>query len=123
MMGGYIGLDVWRTRHWYPALEAAGIGKRGPYHLRHSFATEALAAGTPLWELARFMGASAKTIDDTYGHLARDSEQRFAPGLRREPTILASMWRRAASPATTTNGANPLYDWLCGRWAVLGSNQ
>jgi integrase len=22
--GGYIGLDTWRTREWYPALEAAG---------------------------------------------------------------------------------------------------
>jgi integrase len=43
--GGYIGLDGWRTRHWYPALEAAGIRQRGPYQLRHTFATEALAAG------------------------------------------------------------------------------
>jgi integrase len=75
--GGYIGLDSWRTRDWYPALDAAGIPRRGPYHLRHTFATEALAAGTPIWELARFMGASVKTIDYTYGHLARDSEQAF----------------------------------------------
>jgi integrase len=36
--GGYVGLDTWRNREWYPALEAAGI-KRGPYHLRHTFAT------------------------------------------------------------------------------------
>jgi integrase len=75
--GGYIGLDAWRTREWYPALEAAGIRQRGPYQLRHTFASEALAAGVPLWELARFMGASAKTIDDVYGHLARDSEDAF----------------------------------------------
>ena len=27
----YIGLDTWRTREWYPALEAAGIAQRGPY--------------------------------------------------------------------------------------------
>jgi integrase len=36
--GGHIGLDGWRTRHWYPALEAAGLKQRGPYappHLRH----------------------------------------------------------------------------------------
>jgi integrase len=72
--GGYIGLDTWRTRDWYPALEAAGIGKRGPYHLRHTFATEALAAGVSIFELARLMGCSVEVIDDTYGHLARDSE-------------------------------------------------
>jgi integrase len=72
--GGYIGLDTWRNREWYPALDAAGIAKRGPYHLRHTFATEALASGISIFELARLMGASVKTIDKHYGHLARDSE-------------------------------------------------
>jgi integrase len=72
--GRYIGLDTWRNREWYPALEAAGVAKRGPYHLRHTFATEALAAGVSIFELSRLMGASVKTIDKTYGHLARDSE-------------------------------------------------
>jgi integrase len=73
--GAYIGLDTWRTRHWYPALDAAGIKRRGPYQLRHTFATEALAAGISIFELARVMGTSVKMIDRTYGHLARDSEQ------------------------------------------------
>ena len=72
--GGFIGLDTWRTREWYPALDAAGIRRRGPYHLRHTFATEALAAGVSIFQLARLMGASVKTIDRTYGHLAHDSE-------------------------------------------------
>jgi integrase len=73
--GGHIGLDTWRTREWYPALDAAGLRRRGPYQLRHTFATEALAAGVSIFELARVMGASVKTIDRHYGHLARDSEQ------------------------------------------------
>jgi integrase len=72
--GGYLSLDNFRTREWYDALEAAGITRRGPYHLRHTFATEALAAGVSIFELARVMGASVKEIDRTYGHLARDSE-------------------------------------------------
>lgn len=72
--GGHIGLDAWRTREWYPALDAAGIAKRGPYQLRHTFATEALAAGVSIFELARVMGTSVQMIDRTYGHLARDSE-------------------------------------------------
>jgi integrase len=71
--GGHI--DTRRTRDWYPALEAAGIKKRGPYQLRHTFATEALAAGISIFELARVMGTSVAMIDRTYGHLARDSEQ------------------------------------------------
>jgi integrase len=73
--GGYVQLDTWRNREWYPALEAAGLDKRGPYHLRHTFATEALAAGVSIFELARLMGTSVKMIDRTYGHLARDSEE------------------------------------------------
>jgi integrase len=72
--GGYIWLDSWRTREWYDALDAAGIARRGPYHLRHTFATEALAAGISTFELARLMGTSIAMIDRTYGHLARDSE-------------------------------------------------
>ena len=45
------------------------------FHLRHAFATEALAAGVSIFEMARLIGASVKVIDDTYGHLARDSEE------------------------------------------------
>src|SRR5262249_9652012 len=40
-----------------------------PYHLRHTFATEAVAAGVSIFELARVMGASVREIDRTYGHL------------------------------------------------------
>ncbi len=72
--GDHIDLHNWRRREWYPALEAAGIAKRGPYHLRHTFATEALAAGVSIFELARLMGTSVAMIDERYGHLARDSE-------------------------------------------------
>lgn len=86
--GGHIGLDTWRTREWYPALEAAGFAKRGPYALRHTFATEALAAGVSTFELARVMGTSVAMIDRTYGHLARDSEA----------SILARLEARADHP-------------------------
>jgi integrase len=79
--GGYIDLHNWQRRDWYPALEAAGIARRGPYHLRHTFATEALAAGLSIFELARLMGTSVAMIDERYGHLARDSEQAIRPRL------------------------------------------
>jgi integrase len=41
--GGYVNLDNFRARDWYEALDAAGMARRGPYHLRHTFATAALA--------------------------------------------------------------------------------
>jgi integrase len=75
--GRHINLSHWRTGIWYPALEAAGITKRGPYHLRHTFATEALAAGVSIFELPRIMGCSVLMIERHYGHLTKDSESAF----------------------------------------------
>jgi len=73
--GGPVELDGWRTREWYPALDAAGIPRCGPYVLRHTFASHALAAGFPMFELSRVMGTSVKMLDRTYGHLVEGSEQ------------------------------------------------
>ena len=85
--GGHIGLDTWRTREWYPALEAAGLFKRGPYRLRHTFASEALAGGISIFELSRVMGASVRTLDRVYGHLVRDSEDAIRARLNARAAI------------------------------------
>lgn len=102
-MGSYLNLGNFRRRHWQPALESAGFvrcplssehaakrtgreynclepgcdGRASAhriYDLRHTFASWALAANISMFELARFMGTSAKIIDRHYGHLVRDSE-------------------------------------------------
>ena len=102
--GGHLGLDNWRTREWYPALEAAGIAKRGPYHLRHTFATEALAPASPSSSWPALMGASVKMIDETYGHLTRDSEET----IRARLDARSNSWRfsgRGGSDSRTTEGA------------------
>jgi integrase len=67
--GGYVSIDNWRTREWYDALDAADIERRGPYHFRHTFAIEALAAGASIFELARVMGTSVRMIERHYGAL------------------------------------------------------
>lgn len=72
--GGSIEINNWRRRVWHPALEAAGLRQRGPYQLRHTFATRALAAGVSIFKLARVMGASVRTIDHHYGAFVRESE-------------------------------------------------
>ena len=80
-------------------LKRPGISKRGPYHLRHTFATEALAAGVSTFELSRVMGTSIQMIDQHYGHLARDSEDSIRArldagstqsGVGRRPTAIPS---------------------------------
>jgi integrase len=72
--GGYLNLHAWRRREWYPALDSAGVDKRTPYAMRHTFASFAIAAGVSLFYLARLMGSSVDQIDKTYGHLLPDSE-------------------------------------------------
>lgn len=73
--GRYLDLHNFRAREWKPALEAAGLSKdQRIMDLRHTFATLALAAGIPIFELARYMGTSVEMIDRTYGHLAPGSE-------------------------------------------------
>jgi hypothetical protein len=59
-------------------------GKRAPqapYALRHTFASFAIAAGVPLFELSRFMGTSVEQIGRTYGHLLPDSLERARTAL------------------------------------------
>jgi integrase len=72
--GGHVNLDNWRARVWTPALDAAGVRQRGPYALRDTFATEALAAGVPVLNLARLMGTSVSMIERNYGGQTTDAE-------------------------------------------------
>jgi integrase len=104
--GGYLSIDNWRTRVWYPGLDAGAIARRGPYALRHTFATEALAAGVSLWELARLMGTSAAMIDETYGHLARDSEARLRARLDARSDRMGVEWASGAAGGDLPSGPN-----------------
>jgi integrase len=68
--GGLLNLDNFRRREWAPAIEASGI--RTPariYDLRSTFASDALAAGVSVFELARVMGTSVRMIERHYGAL------------------------------------------------------
>jgi integrase len=73
--GGHLDLHNFRARDWHPAVEAAGIERRVRiYDLRHTFVSNALAAGLSTFEVARFAGTSVQMIDRTYGHLVASSE-------------------------------------------------
>lgn len=68
--GGLLNLDNFRRRRWTPAMEASGV--RTPariYDLRSTFASDALAAGVSVFELARVMGTSVGMIERHYGAL------------------------------------------------------
>ena len=68
--GGPMNLDNWRRREWAPAIEAAAIATPARiYDLRSTFASDALAAGVSVFELARVMGTSVRMIERHYGAL------------------------------------------------------
>jgi integrase len=79
--GGHLNLKHWRADEWTPAVRAAGLAHRGPYALRHTFATFGIAAGVSLFELSRFMGTSVEQIAKTYGHLLPDALDRTRQAL------------------------------------------
>jgi integrase len=79
--GSFLNLHQWRRDEWTPAVKGAGLEHRSPYALRHTFASFAIAAGVPLFELSRFMGTSVEQIGRTYGHLLPDSLERARTAL------------------------------------------
>ena len=68
--GGQLNLDNFRRRMWGPAVEASGIATPARiYDLRSTFASNALAAGVTVFELAKVMGTSVAMIERHYGTL------------------------------------------------------
>jgi hypothetical protein len=59
-----------RRRVWLPAVRASGVARPTRiYDLRSTFASNALAAGVTVFELARVMGTSVAMIERHYGAL------------------------------------------------------
>lgn len=68
--GGPFDVENFRKREWGPAVGAAGIATPARlYDLRSTFASNALAAGLTVYELARVMGTSVRMIELHYGAL------------------------------------------------------
>jgi len=68
--GKLLHLDNFRYRKWTPAIKAGGIQRPARlYDLRSTFASNALAAGIAVFELAKVMGTSVEMIERHYGSL------------------------------------------------------
>jgi integrase len=68
--GGPLNLNNFRRREWAPAVEASGIATPARiYDLRSTFASNALAAGVTVFELAKVMGTSVAMVERHYGTL------------------------------------------------------
>ena len=65
---------------------------RTPYALRHTYASNLLAAGEPALAVAKYMGTSLAMIDRTYGHLIRGSESATLARMNERRNRLGHEW-------------------------------
>jgi integrase len=81
--GALVDIDQLRSSVWYPTLTKAKLRRREMYSCRHSFASNALAAGeNPAW-VAAMLGDTLKMVFEVYA--------RFIPNLtRRDGSALAA---------------------------------
>jgi integrase len=80
--GKVLRLNNFSTSEWRPAIEASGIPRPARiYDLRSTFASNALAAGIAVFELAKIMGTSVGMIERSYGTLLDGSATGIAERL------------------------------------------
>jgi integrase len=82
--GHPLNLDNRRRRVWTPAAEAAGIPRpANPYALRATFASNALAAGISVFELAKLLGSSVRMVERHYGRCSTARTPASSPASNR----------------------------------------
>ncbi len=93
--GGLLNVNALRDRVWYPTLAKAGLSRRTMYQTRHTFASNALAAGeSPSWAAAMLGHASPEMLFSVYA--------RYIPNrTRRDGSALLS---RINGPSEAENG-------------------
>jgi integrase len=80
--GGLLNLDNFRRREWAVAVKTSGVVRPARiYDLRSTFASNALAAGVTVFELARLMGTSVRMIEKHYGTLLEGAHAGIASRL------------------------------------------
>jgi hypothetical protein len=68
--GGLLNLNNFRRRVWAPPVKSSAIDTPARiYDLRSTFASNALAAGVTVFELAKVMGTTVAMIERHYGTL------------------------------------------------------
>jgi integrase len=65
--GGFVSLNFLREKIWYPTIDAAKLRRRTFYQTRHTFASNALAAGeNPKWVADMLGHKSTQILFDVY---------------------------------------------------------
>jgi integrase len=80
--GGLLNPTYMRDGIWYPALEKASLRRRTAYQTRHTFASNALAAGeSPAWVAAQLGHATAEMLFKVYARFIPNRTRRDGSAL------------------------------------------
>ena len=80
--GGLLNVNALRDRTWYPTLTAAGLRRRTMYQTRHTFASNALAAGeAPSWVAAMLGHTSPEMLFSVYARYIPNRTRRDGSAL------------------------------------------
>jgi integrase len=79
---GLLNVNALRDRVWYPTLAKAGLSRRTMYQTRHTFASNALAAGeAPSWVAAMLGHASPEMLFSVYARYIPNRTRRDGSAL------------------------------------------
>ena len=80
--GGFLNVNALRDRIWYPTLVKAKLSRRTMYQTRHTFASNALAAGeAPSWVAAMLGHASPEMLFSVYARFIPNRTRRDGSAL------------------------------------------
>ncbi len=80
--GGVLSYRNFRTRHWDPAVEEAGVAPLTFHDLRHTHVAWLIDAGWTEFRIVRRMGwKDGRMLHTVYGHLFRDHDEELMADL------------------------------------------
>jgi integrase len=98
--GGLLNVNALRERVWYPTLTKAALSRRTMYQTRHTFASNALAAGeAPSWVAAMLGHASPEMLFSVYARYIPNRTRRDGSALMHRMEGTGTIEKPAAEAA------------------------
>lgn len=98
------------TNYLYTAAKLAGIERRGPHSLRHSFATHALRAGADLKTVQELCGHASPRTTEVYLHGSKRTRRDAIAKMAAHRTSLATESGTNLTQSGATRGGNGARD-------------
>jgi integrase len=82
--GGALDARNMRRRHWYPALQAAGLTRARQHDLRHTFASWLRQRGVSLDDIGEVLGHADSRMSQRYAHVAATHLDRVRAAMQQD---------------------------------------